>query len=152
MRYDMKPLENIVRTALVLVLAVTTLAACDSPTEPDDHAAGVVFLRADGSEAARFVFAPRALTGGLSVAVGQSVTYRLRVLTEGGAIVPVDGAEYSIRDPRIVITLAASIAIENNDQLVITGGATPRNTSVLFDLWHASHIEFQVSGVPLAVQ
>ena len=124
--------------------------ACDSPTESDDHPVGIVFLRADGSESARYELGSGA-EGSLQVPAGQAVTFGLRVITESGASVAMDGDEYSIQDARIIIATLASVRYDEPDELRITGLATGA-TSVHFDLMHGDHPEFEVSGVPVVIQ
>ena len=134
---------------------LTTLVACDSPVATEDHAAGVVLLRADGTEAARFMLAGRAVTGALTVRAGQTADYTARVVTESGQIEEIDGIEYSVSNPVVVIGLAANIAVQGKDRIVVTGldaGTTGRQTSIRFDLNHAGHLEFTASDIPLTVQ
>ena len=137
--------------ALGLLSLIALAAGCDSPIELDSHPNGVVFLRADGSEAARFVYQQGA-TGALTVGIGATQTYRIRALTEEGEVVPLDGVEYSISQPRLVIALAATLSLSAADQLVITGGPTARNTTLFFDLQHGSHPEFRVEDVVVSIQ
>lgn len=130
---------------------VALAAACDSPVDPEDHAGGAVFFRADGTEAARFVFAPRRVTGQLEVGFHQTVTYRVQVLTEGGELVDFDGSEYSIHQPHVVNDGAATVDLQGADQLAIFG-LNRAETTMVFQLQHGGHAEFEVRDVPLVIQ
>lgn len=138
-------------TALVCALA---LGACDSPAGNDVHPVGVVFVRADGSEAARYEH-PATATGRLEVGFGSTVRYTVRVLDETGATRPIDGVEFAIEDPMVVTALAATVAIEAPDRLVFVGRSAlpaPVTTTLQLDLLHAGHAEFTARNIPLRVQ
>jgi len=138
---------------LLPLLAIPLLVtACDSPTDADDdHPVGVAFFAADGSEAARFVYRG-ATTGQLRVGRGATARYEVRIVNEGGGLVPIDGTEYGIRNLGIVITDAATVALVPPNEIVLTGGTTARQTSIRFDLMHGNHAEFLVDGVQLVVE
>lgn len=140
------------RLLFALVGVVFFLAACETGFEPEEaHPAGVVFFNASGSEVARFVYQSSA-TGELQVGIGRTATYEVRVLTEDGDIIPIDGLEYSIDDISLVIPRAASVSITGTDQITLVGGAERLTTSVTFLLNHVGHVEFRVSNVPVRVQ
>src|SRR5687767_9419134 len=94
-------------------------AACDAAVDPGDHPEGVVFLSANGSEVARYVY-QQSVTGSLTVPVGGSATYRVRALTESGDIVTLDGDEYSLGQPTVVIAALAGVTLQGEDQIVLT--------------------------------
>jgi hypothetical protein len=137
------------RFVLLFGLAAV-LGACDMPGETSDHPVGVAFLRADGSEAARYTYDRATVTGQLVVPLNQSVTYRIRLVDGNGNLRAVDGAEFSVRDARAVITFAVETRIQGTDELVLTGRrAGP--TSLLLDVWHGGHLEFAAAGIPVIV-
>lgn len=137
-------------SAAVAVFLALGQVGCDAVVDPGDHPAGVVFLSANGSEAARFVY-QQSISGTLVVPVGGSVTYRVRVLTESGDIVDLDGDEYSLGPPTVGIGLMAGAIVQGDDQIVLTG-ATAGGTTLRFNLNHGEHAEFEVRDVPLSVQ
>ncbi|MEX2570929.1 MAG: hypothetical protein WD737_06460 [Gemmatimonadota bacterium] len=138
------------RLLVFLLLGLTVLAACDSPTAVPSHPVGVVFLRQDGSEAARFVYG-EGTTGSVSVGVGETAIYTLRVVDEDGQVRALDGAVYSARNPGVILALLAAIRIEDSDQLVLEGIRADQ-TTIYFQLFHGQHEEFPVSGVPLVIE
>lgn len=136
--------------SLLALAVLVLLAACDSPLDTGAHAAGVAILDANGQEVARFVYGG-SVTGSLSVQRGQTRTFQVRVIDEDGAIRPVDGVQYSISDPVVVIALAANATIQGSDRIVLEGlGAF--STTLQFMLNHGSHAEFEARGIPLVVQ
>jgi hypothetical protein len=141
-------MKRVVAFAAVLLLAV--LPACDMPGDPGAHPVGAVFLRADGSEAARFQFGQGA-NGQLRVNRGQTVTYRVRLIDGNGNLVHVDGVEYNLRNPAAIIALAVDVSLQGTDQIVVTGRQAFA-TSLVMDVFHANHLEFRVADVPLIVQ
>ena len=140
------------RLLFALTGLVFLFTACETGFEPDEaHPAGVVFFNESGTEVARFVFQSSA-TGELQVGIGRTATYEVRVLTEDGEVVPIDGVEYSIDDISLVIPGAASVSITGTDRITLVGGPERRTTSVTFVLFHVGHPEFRVSNVVVRVQ
>lgn len=135
----------------VVALLLAVQAGCDSVVDPGDHAEGVVLIQSDGSEAARFVYSPRAVTGNLTVPVGESATYQVRVLTEAGAVVDLDGGEYSIANPGVVNPVHAGVTLDGDDEIVLNG-LTWGDTSLYLTLKHGAHTEFQVVDIPVVVE
>jgi hypothetical protein len=136
--------------SLAAVLVAVFLAGCDMPIDPGTHPVGAVFLRADGSEAARFQFGLGA-SGQLRVNRGQTATFRLRLIDGNGNLVPVDGVEYRIRNPAAIISLAVDVGLQGADQIVVTGRQA-FSTTLVMDVYHGNHLEFQVRDVPVVVQ
>ena len=134
----------------VVALFLMFQAGCSSTVEPGDHPRGIVLVGPDGGEAARFQY-PEAISGELSVTAGASVTYRVRVVTESGAVVDLDGEEYSIGEPRVVNPMFANVTLQGDDEIVVTGVAGGA-TTLFFPLRHGGHTEFEVKDIPLAVQ
>ncbi len=134
----------------VAALLLASQGGCDSVVDPGDHPSGIVLVRSDGSEAARFIY-PETVTGGLTVPVGGSATYRVLVVTESGALVDIDGEEYSIGDASVLIPLRVDVAVQGDDQIVLTGLAAGP-TTLFFDLEHGLHTEFEVKNIPVSVQ
>jgi hypothetical protein len=136
--------------ALVLVIAAS-LAACDSPIDPDlGQIEGVVLLRSNGSEAARFLLVGSVVTGGLQVNVGQTATFQVRGINNAGNIFPLTGSGYSIRDATVVIGLRATANVQGGDQLVIQG-LQAGNTTVRFILQRSGQALFEAEDIPLSV-
>jgi hypothetical protein len=139
------------RLGFVLLLGLAAaLGACDMPGETSDHPVGVAFLRADGSEAARFTYDRATVSGQLVVPRNQSVTYRIRLVDGNGNLLPVDGVEYSVRDVGAVIAFAVETRIQGADELVLTGRSAV-STTLFLDVWHGRHLEFAAAGIPVIV-
>ena len=134
--------------ALVVLLG---FSACDAPLDPLVEASGVVFLRSDGSEAARYVH-PAQVSGRLQVGVGRTATYQLRVLDQDGDLLGLGGfSGFSVRNPVIVISLAGDASIRGADELVLQGNRAA-NTTLRLQLYHGDHFEFEVRDLPLSIQ
>jgi hypothetical protein len=147
----MKRTEMNYRWLKVLMVAVAGLTAgCDAVVEPGNHPAGAVFLRADGAEAARFVY-QGSITGGLAVPVSGTATYRVRVITETGDLADFDGDEYSIDDVRVLIPALVGVSLQGQDQLVLSG-LVAGGTTLRFQLEHGGHSEFEIRDIPVTVQ
>lgn len=140
------------RLLFALTGLVFLFVACETGFEPDEaHPVGVVFFNSSGIEVARFV-SLSSVTGELSAGIGQTATYDVRVLTDDGNIIPIDGVEYSIDDVSLVIPRAATVSITGQDRITLVGGAARLTTSVTFELIHVGHVEFRVRDVPVRVQ
>ncbi len=141
--------RSIFRGLQLLALACT-LSACDSPLSLESHPVGVLFLRPDGSEAASFEQG-RSTTGQLVVPVGGTATYRMQLFDRAGNVSAVDGVEFSIRNPAVLIALAADVTLQGSDQIRLLGRRA-QLTSLQFEVWHGTHQEFDVFSLPLQIQ
>ncbi len=129
---------------------LVTAAACDSPTDPEDHAVGVVIVDSSGDEVATHSNLGTR-TGSIRVALGAEETFRIRLVTENGGQFAPDGDEYSIVDLRSIIAHQAPVAMVGTDRFTVTGvGAV--ETTLGFEVRHGGHAEFQVSDIPLIVE
>lgn len=134
---------------MMAMLTLAFAAGCDSSVEPGNHAAGVVFLRGDGSEAARFIYRG-STTGNLTVILAGTATYRVRLVTETGELADLDGAEYSLDNVRTINPTLVTATLQGEDQIILNAleaGAT----TVWFDLKHGGHTEFEVRNIPVQV-
>jgi hypothetical protein len=134
----------------VFLAALLTLAGCEDPFGTRPQATGAVFIRADGTEAARFTLLDGA-TGQLTARVNQTTTYRVRLFDESGGLLNVDGWEYSLRDPAVVIAHAVRLSIQGSDVIAIEGVA-PVQTSLQFEVYRGNRRGFEVYGIPLRIQ
>jgi hypothetical protein len=133
----------------LLGLMMLPVAGCESPTGTDDHAAAVVFLQGE-QEVARFTYPGPVTGGGLVVGVNATATYSIRVLTEAGIPIVLDGQEFHIQAVQVAQPGVATVALLGADQVIVTGVA-PGTTTFSFTLWHGSHEEFRIVGVPVTV-
>lgn len=145
----MKRMMTKYRYLVMAMLTMTVAAGCDSSVEPGNHAAGVVFVREDGSEAARFIYRG-STTGNLTVILDGSATYRVRLVTETGELADLDGAEYSLDNVRTIIPTVATATLQGEDEIVLNG-LLAENTTVWFDLKHGAHTEFEIRNIPVQV-
>lgn len=136
------------RVLLASFVLVAALAACDRPTGPDDHPLGVFVFDLSDKQVAHVV-APRAASGALSVRLGQTTEFRVRVFTGEGHVHAIDGHEFEIVDPRVLIASSADVELVGTDRLKVTAKSL-HNTSIQFDVKHAGHHEFLLV-VPLII-
>jgi hypothetical protein len=132
---------NAIRRWLLAPLAVALLGltACDNPLGGgDEHPNGVVIL-SGGTEVATYI--DGVSTGAITLPVSATHTYRVQLTTRSGARFNVDGAEYSLRQPAVLLGTLATVTLQGTDQLVVTGRAAGPTTIVL-PVHHGNHLEF----------
>lgn len=136
------------RVLLACFALIATFAGCDRPTGPDDHPVGVFFFDLSDKQVAQVV-APRAAAGALNVKLGQTTEFRVRAFTGQGEVLDIDGREFEIVDPRVLIASSADVELVGSDRLKVTAKSL-NNTSIQFDVKHAGHHEFLLV-VPLII-
>jgi len=138
---------------LLLPLALL-LGSCDGPGDPGAHPVGIAFYSpGGGTPVAQYVF-PAGATGQLVVARGQTGTFLARLIDGNGNTLAIDGQEYSLQAPLIVISHLATAAILPPDRVEITAaaGGSPSNIWFSVEVHHGGHQEFTASGIPLSIQ
>lgn len=143
-------MRRLLGSTLAAALLLVGLAACDSPTEIDDHAVAAVIRDADGNQVASHTNVGTR-TGELRVALGSQATFRISLLDAAGNEFAIDGQEYSISGIRSVIAAFAVVEMEGVDRFTVSG-VDAVTTTLEFDVDHGTHTEFGVRGIPLIVE
>ena len=134
------------RMALPLLGAALALgiAACENPVQDgeDAHPTGVVVF-SGSTQVAAYDYESNSATGELVARKGETRTFRVRIVMEGGRQRDIDGVEFSITDPQMLVPNLATVSLLGPDQLRITGQqVTPQQTTVTFEVSHGEHPEF----------
>jgi hypothetical protein len=140
------PLRPLRRFALPLLAAAIAfgIAACENPVQDDGdaHAVGVAVF-SGSTRVAEYHEATRTASGEITVAKGETRTFRVRVVTASGGYRDIDGAEFSVRNPDFIVPNVANVELLGPDQLRITGQVvTPQQTTLILELQHGNHPEF----------
>lgn len=143
-------MSRFLRAALAGLCIVLLLTSCDSAVAPDAQPIGVAFFGANGDEAARYTVEGGA-QGRLETRVGLTTRYDVRVIDSEGDLLDIDGAVFSVRQPRIVISLGGTITVEGPDVVAIRG-LQSLNTSVTMQLFRNDSEEIFIRDVPLSVR
>ena len=126
-----------------LLLVALLLAGCENPVgDGGEHPNGIVVLDLQtNTVVASYTHADRLRDGILTIPRGTETRFRVMLTTRGGGRIAVDGLEYSLREPTVVLGTVASARLATTDQIGVTGrvGGT---TTLTLPVWHAGHHEF----------
>lgn len=134
------------------LLAGTSLAACDSPTETDDDekdVAGLELVGPSGTILAS-VNSARAVTGGLSVKVGAEATFELFFLDPQGERFQITAGddEHSVK---AVVGNTSIATVADHDGHFDLGGVGAGATTVSFIVVHGTHNDYESPAIPITV-
>lgn len=125
--------------ALGLTLAVT--AGCDNPVDGDgSHATGVA-IYSGGLQVASYTHAGRVSTGVVTVDRGSTTNLQVRLLSSAGGQIDLDGIEYSMREPTVLLGTVASASQSSTGEITVTGRQVG-TTTLQIPIHHGGHLEF----------
>jgi hypothetical protein len=148
--FAIKNLRSATRAALVLALAATA-AGCQSSTGPDDddhqEAVGMVITNQNNVTLAS-VNAQRQVTGGLTVAAGQSQHLNVYFVDEDGDRFEVDDDDYTL-DWKVANEAVA--VIDAHAGHYDLDGKAAGATTVVFSILHGNHSDYDSPAIPITV-
>lgn len=141
----------------VLIPALALFAACDNPVDPHDHheeAVGVVITDMGGT-----TLAQTQLQGNIAVWVGSPVlrvpvgdelAVRIWFVARDGDRfqLPFAGAEYTTR---VTVANTAVARFEPHGDHGDFKGIAVGSTTASIAVWHGSHADWQIDGLPIQV-
>ena len=139
---------------LALIASLVTLSACNNPasSEEENHEEPVgIVLKMNGQEIVRYD--ENGVTGEIEVAVGEETTLiSLYFLAEDGDEFQPDEPEYSLQWKDINTAIAdVEQHSEDGKWAFHIYGEAQGNTSVVFQLFHDDHSDFDTQPIPVVV-
>lgn len=136
---------------LAVTLATAALAGCEDATGSDDdheEAFGMVITN-QNNVALASVNAQRQVTGTLTVQAGADQHLRVYFLDEDGARFEVDDDDGEELRWTVANTAVAEIAAHDGHHDL--EGKAAGNTTVVFQIWHGSHSDYDSPAIPITV-